>query len=335
MIRKVFLISVFLLLSTIIVGAQDNDDRFTPQELADPDGIFMMIDGVEVYIIAQGEPSNPAILLLHGFGGSTFSWRENITALVDAGYYVIAFDRPPYGLADKNPDVIDYTAEDYATLTHGLMDALNIESAHLVGHSAGGAVIAQFAVSYPEQVDSLIFVAGAVRIPMDESAINSETTPEPEGNGSPVGNIAGFAANLDPDNPLAVDLVRNFVTPDVFIDLLSSAYDPTFEVTDEIATGYQRVLQVDGWERAFITLFAMQEQTTPFDFETFAMVDVPVLIVWGENDTWVPISVGERLQQFLPNADIITYANIGHLPQEENPMAFNADVVDFLNMIDE
>ncbi|MBL8162257.1 MAG: alpha/beta fold hydrolase, partial [Anaerolineae bacterium] len=68
----------------------------------------------------------------------------------------------------------------------------------------------------------------------------------------------------------------------------------------------------------------------PITAEQISAISVPVMIAWGQNDTWVPLSVGERLHELLPDATYVTYPNVGHLPQEEAAEPFNADLLAFL-----
>ncbi|MEO1646268.1 MAG: hypothetical protein AAFR67_13840, partial [Chloroflexota bacterium] len=79
-----------------VVGAQD-DEVITPQDLADDNGAFAIVNGAEIYYVSEGDPSNPAVVMIHGFGGSTFTWRDNIGVIADAGYYAVALDLPPFG----------------------------------------------------------------------------------------------------------------------------------------------------------------------------------------------------------------------------------------------
>ncbi len=72
-----------------------------PAALAEPDGFFVQVDGVRIYGRALGPEDGEPVLLVHGFGGSTFSWRHTLKALAEAGYRAIAFDRPPFGLSAK------------------------------------------------------------------------------------------------------------------------------------------------------------------------------------------------------------------------------------------
>jgi pimeloyl-ACP methyl ester carboxylesterase len=138
-----------------------------------------------------------------------------------------------------------------------------------------------------------------------------------------------FASTLDPSSPGTIPLVAGFLTPDRYIELLTSAYAPGFEVTEDVAAGYTRVLQVEGWEAAFLA-FGAQRTTTPLDYDALAAVDVPILIIWGEADTWVPLAAGERLSDLLPEAEFITYPGVGHMPMEENVATFNTDLLAFL-----
>ncbi len=329
--KKQFIILIAFCLMLLVIPAQAQEE-VTPQDLADPDGHFIEIDNAQIYYVERGSSDDPAIMLLHGFGGSTFTWRDNMDPLVDAGYRVIAFDRPPYGLSDKNPD-LDFTPQGYALLTSALMDALNIETAVLVGHSAGGAVIAQFAIDYPERVDGLVFVAGALGGRAD-AATSTEDTPEPDGqsNNSALSGLFSAAAGLDPHSPLAQAAVRTFVTPERFVEILTSAYYDPAIVTDEVALGYQRILQVSGWEVGFLAILSAPDE--PIDLDLLAAtIDenaILVLLIWGQDDSWVPMTAGQLLRDLLPNSQWITYPQIGHLPMEENIEQFNRDLLAFL-----
>ena len=320
------LILVIIVFSSIIISAQD-DETTTAQDLAPEQGQFIEIDGVEIYYEDYGEIGNSTVMLLHGFGGSSFTWRDNIEPLVDAGYRVIAFDRPPFGLSDKGLET------DYGTLAQieymiGLMDSLAIESATLVGHSAGGGIISYFSATYPERVDALVFVAGSAPIPREAVETNDE-----DENGGGLGGLFELAGSLDPASPVSQNLVSSFLTPEAFVDILSSAYfDPSI-VTDEVAEGYQLPLLVTGWEAGFLAYFASRSEAIEFDLDAFEGLDVPILIIWGEEDSWVPIEAGESLAEFFPASSFITYPNVGHLPMEENTDQFNTDLLEFVDSV--
>jgi pimeloyl-ACP methyl ester carboxylesterase len=311
------------LLTTITITLVSAQDGITPQDLADPDGQFIEIDGASIYYLDRGPVDGPVVLLLHGFGGSTFTWRDNIDVLAEAGFRVVAYDRPPFGLSDKNP-ALDYSPAAAANQALGLMNALDIETATLVGHSAGGSVIAHFAIEYADRVDGMVFVAGAVGYDRGSESV---------GNDSALGGLFQFAANLSPESSMARQLVRAFVSPERFIGLLRDAYYDPDIVTDEVAAGYQRILQIEGWEAAFLALLQSPADTPSPDLELLAQSATPILLIWGEEDTWVPLAVGQRLHQLLPAADWITYRDVGHLPMEEKVEQFNTDLLAFLARI--
>lgn len=299
--------------------------------LADPDGYFITVDELSTYVLEAGDRANPPVLLLHGWGASTFTWREQMTPLADAGYRVIAFDRPPYGLSAKTGGNIPYTPGALADFTARVMDALGIEKAILVGQSQGGGVIGYFAVKYPARVEKLVFVSAALR-PTDD--------PAPAATGG-TSNRVGGALGLPPvvNTLLSIPSVarwaqigiRRLVTPDFSTRILKSAYyDPDF-MTADIAAGYSKQLQVVGWDEALLgQVRGSGTQPEPLTAAEISMITAPVMIAWGQADTWVPLPVGERLRQLLPDAMFVTYPNVGHLPQEEAAERFNADLLAFL-----
>lgn len=298
--------------------------------LADPDGFFIQVDGLSTYVQARGPEDGEVVLLLHGWGASTFTWREQMDVLAEAGYRVVAFDRPPYGLSAKTGANIPYSPGKLAAFTVKVMDELGIQKAVLVGQSQGGGVAGYFAVQYPGRISKLVLVSASLR-PTDDPA------PTGSGGSNRVGGAMGIPPfvnsllKIDPLARWARLAIRGFVTPAFSTSILKSAYyDPAF-MTPEIEAGYQRQLKVIGWDEALLgQLTGASFQADPITAEQIASIDVPAMIAWGADDTWVPISVGERLRELLPEAEWHVYPQVGHLPQEEAAAAFNADLVEFL-----
>ncbi|MEM9950976.1 MAG: alpha/beta hydrolase [Chloroflexota bacterium] len=315
--RKLFgLVLIFCMMLT--VSAQD-EDITTAQDLADENGQFVMVDDVELYYVTEGDNSNPAVILIHGFGGSTFTWRDNISVIADAGYYVVALDLPPFGLSDKSAE-ISHTREAYADYVVGLMDSLAIERASIVGHSMGGGVTAYLAVTHPERVDKLVFVAGGV------ASEEMETTETDADASSPLGAFASL--DLDPDG--MVQIIENTLVPATFASLIESAYYDASIMTDEVIAGYARPIQIDGWANGFVAYWLTEDSDSITLDDFVEAIDVPVLIIWGEEDTWVPISMGFAMNDALDNTILITYPQVGHVPMEETVEAFNSDLIAFL-----
>ncbi len=281
------------------------------ETLSNPDGSYIEVDGVQIYVIDKGAEDAPAVIFLHGFGGSTFTWRLTLDAVADAGYRAIAFDRPPFGMSQR-PASLDYAAPAAADFTAHLMDVMGIETATLVGHSAGGTVLAHFALNYPERVDKLVIVSGAVLT----------------GGGAPpfVGSIVGFP----PITRWTQIGVRIFITPERLSDILSTAYARSDFMRPAIALGYQLPLYTLDWDSGLVAL-VRDSARNAVPQERLPEITANTLLLWGANDTWVPPADGAQLAEILPNATLQTYDNVGHLPMEEADQNFNLDLIGFLN----
>jgi pimeloyl-ACP methyl ester carboxylesterase len=227
--KVIRIVLLLLLLTSGVVLAQEYQ---TPQELANENGAFADVDGVSIYYETMGEATNSVVMLIHGFGGSTFTWRDTMPALADAGFYAIALDLPPFGLSDKNPD-LNFSRSWMADMVSGLMDELGIAKATIVGHSMGGGVTAQFAVRHPEKVEKLVFVAGGIFEALEQVDASAEETD----------NTSPFALlnTIDPKSPAAPILLRSLITKDFFVNTIKSAYFDDSIVTEEVADGYAKI----------------------------------------------------------------------------------------------
>ncbi len=106
---------------------------------------------------AEAGPSNgPVVLLLHGFPEHWVTWRKQIPALAEAGFHVVAPDMRGYGSSDRPEGVSEYRIEKLAADVAGLIDALGVRSAHVVGHDWGGVVAWHFAMWHPERLQKLV-----------------------------------------------------------------------------------------------------------------------------------------------------------------------------------
>jgi pimeloyl-ACP methyl ester carboxylesterase len=300
------------------VSAQATPRPVTPQDLADPDGQFVEINGASVYYRARGPQDGPPVLLLHGFLGSTVSWDETLGILADAGYRAVAFDRPPFGLSDKRPE-LDYSLEAQAAVTAGLMDELGIESAALVGHSQGGAVVAQFALAYPGRAEKLVFVAGAVGLRQEDYGADAQDT----------GQMFGFMDDADPNSPLARLALRALFTSGFTRDLLRRSMNNSDRMTPAMMERSAAFLRLPGWEAGLLA-FARDSDLRGIEADRLADVEIPALLIWGEADRFVPVSVGERLRDALPNAAWVVYPDVGHILMLEASEQFHADLLAFL-----
>jgi pimeloyl-ACP methyl ester carboxylesterase len=112
------------------------------------------VNGISLSVDDQGD--GPPIVLLHGFPELSYSWRNQIPELVDAGYRVISFDQRGYGESGK-PEIVEaYDLEHLVQDVVGLLDRLGIEAATLVGHDWGSIVAWTTAVTHPHRVSRVV-----------------------------------------------------------------------------------------------------------------------------------------------------------------------------------
>jgi pimeloyl-ACP methyl ester carboxylesterase len=302
---------VVLLVGPFLVPVPPLEGTVPVDELADPDSRFVQASGLCVHYKSVGH-GEPIVLLLHGFGASTFSWREVMVPLGGVRS-VVAFDRPAFGLTERpmpgewgeqNP----YTPEAQANLTVGLMDALGAEKAFLVGHSAGGAIALSIALTYPERVEGLVLVGAAVYT----------------GGGTP--RIVRPLLNTPQMRHLGPLFARRI--QDWGVEFARSAWHDPERITPDVWEGYQKPLQAENWDRAF---WELTRASHPFDsIGELEELDVPVLVITGDDDRIVPTAQSVRLSQELPEAELVVIPNCGHLPQEECSEAFLQAVEAFL-----
>jgi pimeloyl-ACP methyl ester carboxylesterase len=287
-----------------------------PEELADPDSLFAEVNGLRVHYKEAGQ-GEPAIVLLHGFGASVYSWRETMAPLGDVGT-VIAFDRPGFGLTSRplpgewggeNP----YTPEAQADLTVALMEKLGVERAVLMGHSAGGTIALLTALRHPERVQALVLV---------DAAVYGQTgTPDwlrPLLLFPPMRRWGPFLARF---------LVRSAEA------VIRTAWSDPDKITMELLSGYKKPLQAQNWDRALWELILASH---PLGLEAqLDQVMVPTLVITGGDDRIVPADNSERLASELPDAELVVIPDCGHVPQEECPGTFLRAVTAFLEELPE
>jgi len=308
-------ILAILLIGPFLVPVPPLENTVPPEELADPDSRFAEVNGLQVHYKTAGS-GTPALLLLHGFGASVFSWREVMEPLADQGT-VVAFDRPAFGLTERplswdegsNP----YTPEAQVDLVIGLLDELDIPQAILVGNSAGGTVAVNTALAHPERVRALVLVDAAIY----------------EGGGAPrwIRPLLN-TPQVDHLGPLVARQIE--VRGDAFLE--SAWHDPD-RITPDVRAGYRRTLRVENWDRALWEFTKASRQTGLAD--RVEEITLPSLVISGDDDRIVPVTSSIRLADELPNAELTIIPDCGHVPHEECPQPFLEAVTEFVDSLPE
>lgn len=285
-----------------------------PGSLISEYGRFVDIDGVRVYVEERNaESAQGTIAFVHGLGGSTFSWRNNVPFFAAQGYRVVSLDLKGFGLSYKD-FASDYSHPAQARLLREVLGTLGIDRAYFVGHSMGTSVVLHFAHLYPESVLAMVSVSGAVNLD---------------------GGHAFPAALLKfpPFDRAGEVFLTRYVTRARVSQFLASAYYQQDMVTAEVVDGYYIRLVFGWWAQALLAM----TRDEPGNTITFALEDLkfPALVLWGENDTWVKRSSVEQWADRMPSAEFHAIPEAGHLLMEEKSDLFNNMVLAFLQSHEE
>lgn len=252
-------------------------------------------------------------LLIHGFSGSTFSFRNNVDTLVNNNTLVVAMDMPAFGYSDKSEQA-NYSDSNKISAIHFLLNHIdkisNNQKWNLVGHSMGGITVGEYASAYPQQTQSLIFIDG---LPFKRTEHS-------------------FLQKLILYPPLLkwsdVILERYFLNQTSFQQLLSSAYSKDADSISYL--GYMKPFEIKGSGSAIFRMGANYSYPSIND----SIIDAtPKLIIWGNKDQWVPImSAFDYLKK--PNTETLTIGDAGHCPMETHSFEVNSAITNFISKLD-
>lgn len=247
--------------------------------------------------------SGAPVLLIHGSGpgvSAWANWRAAIPALAER-FRVVAPDMVGFGFTERPSNVV-YNLDAWVAHAFGLLDALGIESAHVVGNSFGGALALAMAARSPRRIKRLVLMGSA--------GVHFPLTP---------GLDAAWGYQPSPENMK--------VLMDIF------AHDHRL-VTDDLAALRHQASMRPGVQEAYAAMFPAPRQrwiealaTTP---EKISALQQPTLIVHGREDRVIPVDNAFQLLRLIPKAQLHVFGHCGHWTQIEHAARFNRLVADFL-----
>lgn len=319
---RVTLFLIVLLFVLSVAPYAVSIEQPAPPEKPFDNSRFESINGVRVHVREWPSLQTPArgnVLLIHGFCGSTFSWRQNVDAFAEAGYRVIAVDLPPFGYSDR-AEGIDHSPAARATLCWRTIDAIApatdgvVQTWFVFGHSMGGSVVGNMALQQPSRTAGVIFVDGAMRMGGRGRRGYSDS-------------LTQFAIGLPPVRRwVEVAAKYRMFQPENIRELLGSAYGGP--VDDETVAGYLGPLRVSGTASGILDMFSAPQTRGGGNARE---ITAPAMVIWGDKDAWIPGRIGNELFEELPNADIEEIRFAGHCPMETHAKRFNELVIGFLN----
>jgi len=260
---------------------------------------FTSVDGVRIHYQEAGEEKAPPIILIHGFISSNLVWTPILLPLAQEGFRVIAPDLPGYGYSDK-PAKARYTISEQARAVIGLMDQLQIKKATVVGASYGGAIAATMALDYADRVQKLVLV-GAVTNDDARKRFLLRVSCLPL-----IGDIA---------TPLF--LGSRWILRKRMQNMYRRMRRP---VNEQMVAARHHLLATANTHRAMIrTARAWSANRIQSDA---SLIRQATLLVWGDEDDYIPIDNAFRLRDTMPQAKLLIFRNCGHLPPAEHPEKF-------------
>jgi len=280
-----------------------------------PGSFLRLPDGVVHYELASPPPTRTdvrTVVLVHGFSVPYYIWDPTFEALVEAGrndpasagsFRVLRYDLYGRGYSDR-PDVT-YDADLYDRQLLGLLSGLGIAGpVDLVGLSMGGPIIVTFADRHPEQVRSLVLV---------DSAYHGSRGP---GLLTRTPYLGEFLMAVSTAPSLAEGQLADFYDPSRFPDWPDK---------------YRVQMQYKGFRRALLsTLRHFAARDVQGEFARVGKSGRPVLLVWGEADQTVPVTVTKEILKAIPHAELHVIEEAAHLPHYERPEVVNPILIEFL-----
>ncbi|EDZ98533.1 2-hydroxy-6-oxo-6-phenylhexa-2,4-dienoate hydrolase [Burkholderia sp. H160] len=266
--------------------------------------------GLENFTIHLNDAGHgPTVAMLHGGGPGASGWSNyyrNVDALVNAGFRVLLIDSPGF---NKSGEIVSDVPRNLlnARATKGVLDALGIDKAHLVGNSMGGASALSFALEFPQRLDRMVLMGPGAQGP-------SIIQPQP---GEGIKRMFKLYAEPSYENFEAM--------LEVFV------YRPG-AITDELRRGRWSNIESNlNHLKNFIASSQLCPVTTWDLSARFPEIGHKTLITWGRDDRFVPLDHGLRMINTLQDARLHILPQCGHWAQWEHADEFNRLVIDFLS----
>jgi pimeloyl-ACP methyl ester carboxylesterase len=248
---------------------------------------FATIQGLEVRYLARG--TGTPVLLLHGWGSSLETFH-GMGGDLGRLFQVTAFDFPGHGESDLPPGT--WHVDDFVELTLGLMAALGIEKAAVLGHSFGGRVAIKLAAAHPEKVERLVLVDSA-GVPPPRTWRRTM-----RGAASRLANAMGRHLGT-PGQAIRRAIVRRIASPDY--------------------------LNAGPLRATFVAI--VNEDLRP----SLPAIKCPTLLVWGDQDDDTPLADARIMEKLIPNASLLVLKNAGHFSYLDQYGRLRLALIPFLN----
>ena len=318
-IRQVFGLVFVLIIASLLMVLYQGD---LPADVVDakyvsPASQFLTLDdGARIHFRDEGNADGLPLVLIHGSMASLHTFEPWVALLGDE-YRMVTLDLPAHGLTGAVPSG-DYSSESQLKVVKAVIDHLGLEQVVLGGNSMGGGVSWRFALDFPNRVLGLVLLnaSGPSAWYQSEQSPSSKNSPPLAFRLLGQSWFRAIAGRIDPYY-LAVQGAE-------------SAYNGSPVVNDALIMRYYEMALRAGTREAILGRFSkpFNRARAPIDV---SQLQHPSLILWGREDSVIPVSAGERFHETLPNSQLIIYEDVGHVPMEEIPERTAEDVRAFIS----
>lgn len=264
---------------------------------------FLVIDNSLIHYRDEGE--GQPVLLLHGAFSSLHTFEQWKNMLVKNGYRVLRLDLPGFGLTGSRMDH-DYSVPTYLKVIKEFLKILQIPRCHIGGNSLGGWLAWELTLAHPEMVDRLVLVSAA-------GFLDDKSIPLP------------FKMAK---TPFINKVIKYVVKRNLLEGFVKQVYGNKEKVTTELVDRYFDLFSREGNPEAFL---ALCNQKPKDNTHKLKKITQETLILWGEEDEWLPVENAYRFSIQMPNSHLIIYEGVGHIAMEEIPQISGKDLLQFLD----
>ncbi len=256
----------------------------------------LLSTGVRLHYAEQGDPTGEAIIFLHGYSDSWYSFSR-VLPLLPPEYHAFALTQRGHGDSDK-PECC-YTLDDFAADVDAFMEEVGVEKATLVGMSGGSFIAQRVALDYPQRVSRLVLITSAVTLRDNEA-------------------VMGLGEEmLALEDPISPEFVREWQEVNIYQPIPEKFFETVISESLKLPARVWR----DFWEGVVLA---------PDHASRLGEINASTLILWGEQDAVFSREDPERLAAAIPNATLKVYPETGHSVHWERPEQVVRDLEAFM-----
>jgi pimeloyl-ACP methyl ester carboxylesterase len=296
---------------TLLLGNKEEDLELLREKYGSlPSEFIPLQNGVNLHVRDEGDTNSPVVILVHGHTEDLHTWNNMAKKLVEK-FRVIRYDLRRHGLTGPAPDN-EYKLESYVSDLSKLIQYLEVDNFVLIGHSMGGRISTKYTIENPEKVNSLVLLSAS-------GAPREEKTSPP------------MALRMM-KNPLGRALIRRVWSRKMAKEsLMDMVFDSSLITEEEVDRMWDFSMYPGSMNAMFREFGKSWEDFKPTEIEG---ISTNTLLIWGEEDTICPISMGEWYDSHLPESKFIRLQNIGHNPQFECPDKCLDEITSWMNSLE-